>query len=210
METHNHRGRTILREGRIEIREIPEHLSAEIDIVEGEDASEENCYLILIDYLSGRNASHRPVNLRAPVEQSADDQWVLAAPAEAERVREKPVVRFDFPDDASRGYFPQPADPRLHLRTIAPVRSATIWFAGAPSLHNIKKHAEQLQTFIIMRNLASTPLVKNSQLRVSKRGPFGILTEISIPLPGWPAGNRLKYYHPARGRGYRAHVVRTP
>jgi len=203
MEAPNIRERIILREGRIVIREIPEHRAAEIDIHDGDDASEQNCYLILIDYLSGNNVSHCPVKLHAPIVQSAYDEWILAAPPEAAGVRKKPIVRFEFPVGSSGVYFPQPTNPRVNLRSIAPVRSAAIWFPGKPSPKNIEKHAGQLHAFIAARNLASPALVSKSELSLAKCGLFGILTEISVLLPSWPAGNRVKNNRPEQGRRYR-------
>lgn len=210
METRSHRGRTILKEGRIKVLEIPEHLSAEIAILDGENASEENCYLILVDYLSGCNVTHRPVNLRAAIEQSAGDQWVLAQPADAEPVRTKLVVRFIFPEPAPKGYFPAPNDPRLILRTIAPARSANIWFAGIPSDRNIAKHAEILQTFVAKRNLASSRSISEPELGVERFGLFGMLTEVSMPLSVRPARSRLQSDRQVQGSGYRPRLVRTP
>ncbi len=204
MLTRYHRGRTLFSQGRISVRHFPEHLAAEIDLPEGEAASDENCYLILIGYLSGCNASHRPVRLSAPIEPAADDEWVLTQRAEPKEGRAASTVWFDLPADSSIGHFPEPTDPRLHLRTVSATRSATIWFFGAPSPGRIARHAEQLQYFIALRSLTPVSPGDRPAIRASRRGPFDVLTELSMPVSQWPCSDHFRFKRPIRSSPVRA------
>jgi hypothetical protein len=206
MRTRYHRGRTLFSQGPIAVRHFPEHVAAEIDLPEGEAASEENCYLVLIGYLSGCNASHRPVHLRAPVEQAAEDEWALAQRVEPDTARVASTVRFDLPAGSSVAQLPEPTDPRLHLRTVAATRAATIWFFGEPSPGRIARHAVQLQDFIALRSLTPVSTADRPAVRAARRGLFDVLTELSIPVAPWPCSHQFRFHRPLRSSLARAEV----
>jgi len=212
MPMWNYRGRTILREGRIAVRDFPEHLAADIDIPGGEAVSDVNCYLILIDYLSGCNASHRPVILHAPVEQTTDDEWQLAQRAAPKVAPSQTAVRFELPEGPAFDHFPEPTDSRVHLRTVPASRTATIWFVGGPSPGRAERHTDQLLNFIALKGLSAILPGNRPAVRASMRGPFNILTELSISISEWPVGNLQHFNRPMRriqGRT-RALAIRTP
>ncbi len=198
MRERCHLGQPIFSQGRISIRHFPEHLAADIVLPEGEAATEENCYIILIDYLSGCNASRRPVWLSAPIEQATDDEWVLTQRAEPQKDLVPSSVRFDLPAGSSIAHFPAPTDPRLQLRTVAATRSATIWFVGGPSPGRIARHTEQLRDFIALRSLTPISPGDRPVVRASRHGPFDVLTELSIPVSKWPCSNQFRFHRPMR------------
>lgn len=211
MRTRCQRGRAILTSGRIVVRDIPEHLVADVDVSNSETTSEENCYLILIDYLSGRNGSDRPVALRAPVQQSADDEWEVVLHAEPKDGPTQSTVRFDLPEGLSLRHLPEPIDPRLHLRTVAATRSASIWFVGGPSIDRIERHSAQLRDFVALTGLVPVAPCIWPVVRSSRRGPFNMVTELSMVVSGWPSISPLPVRRPIRVRSdhAHAHVIRT-
>lgn len=196
MGTRIIQGHAVLREGRMALRRWPAHLAASIDVADGDDAAEAHSYDILIDYLLGNNASQQPVALRAPVEQSQDDEWQLtekAAPGDAVPAS----IRFDFPAGASIGHFPQPADPRMHLRTVAPSCSATTWFAGARSEERIAQHAALLRDFVAFKGLSVIASVNGPDFQTQQCGPLGAWTRLSVPVSDWRASKQLAVRRPA-------------
>lgn len=194
--------RTFYRHGRIAVKDRSAHLAVDIDIPVGERSADANCYLILIEYLSGSNASHQPVALRAPVQQLDDDDWQLTEKSVSTSQPGRTSVRFEFSDDVFLSQLPAPTDPRVHLRRVALSRSATIWFAGQPSTERVASRSQQLRTFISLNNLL--PLFSNQgpEIRTAKRGPFQMLTELSLPISEWIPGRAIRPSSSAR-RGFK-------
>jgi len=166
------------------LRNCPEHPAADVD-VSGEDPKAEfYSYSLLIEYLLGCNATQQQVVLRGPIYQSEDDDRQVTERAMPARTS----IRLDFPDAIAIGHLPEPADPRVHLKTIAASRSANIWFAGEASSDRLAQQTQQLQNFMVLKGLSP----------VSRPGPFRMLTELSIPITNWAAAGHVRSAHPTR------------
>jgi len=177
------KGEAILCEGRMELRRFPVHLSARIEAGPG-DAAMASPHDLLMGYLLGENVSQLPVQLRAPVEQSAGDDWQLTEKAAP--------VRFDFPAGASIGHYPQPTDSRIQLQTVAERCLGTIWFGGEPSEGMIEEQAARLRKFIERKGFCELPSPGGRGPLTETFGPFAAFTRLSIPVSDWrPRGSMV-------------------
>ncbi|MFN4025423.1 MAG: heme-binding protein [Hyphomonas sp.] len=193
MRTQTRRSRTILRQGRIALRDCPAHVAADIDVADGDIGSEADSYSVLMDYLTGSNARRQLIAVREPIQQADDDEWLLTE-------RGPPIrsaVRFEFPEGTFLGNLPEPADPRIHLTNVPARRLATTWFFGQPSEDRVARNSDKLQNFITLKGL--TPLSQGGapSLLARRHGPFRAFTELSIPIAGWPLADVTRTSHSA-------------
>jgi SOUL heme-binding protein len=203
-----HFGRSAFqRYGRIALKTRMAHLAIEIDIETGKSQADENCYRLLIEYLSGSNASSRPIALKASMQQIDEDEWQLTEKSVSKVQPEPTAVRFELSAARTLGWLPEPTDPRVHLRSVALSRSATIWFAGRPSAERIASQSEQLRNFISLNNLLPASGFQEEKLRTTRRGPFGMLTELSLPISVWTSGRAIRSVS-ASQRGYQLPPMR--
>lgn len=187
------RSRTILRQGRIALRDCPAHVAADIDVAADDIKSEADSYVVLMAYLTGSNARRQLIAVPAPIQQAEDDEWLLTE-------RGPPIrnsVRFEFPEGTFLGNLPEPVDPRIHLTNVPARRLATTWFLGQPSEDRLARHTDKLQNFISLKGL--TPLSRGGAppLLARRHGPFRAVTELSIPIAGWPLAGVTRTSHPA-------------
>lgn len=214
MRDYINRGRIILQQGRMAVRDCPAHMAADIDFPENVEEDESDCYRILLNYLAGSNTENRAVALRAPVEHVEEgDDWELTQRTPRNGSDNRVSMRFDFAEGASIGVFPQPDDPRVHLWTVPAARLATIWFAGPPSSERVAKNVSELETFISLNGVTPVCRRPDRAVKASRRGPFGLVTELAIPVAEWPSAGPARRFQPGlrrAGPAVHANRVTTP
>ncbi len=198
--------RTLYRHGRLALKDCPAHLAVDIDVPGDEPGTEANCYLILIEYLPGCNAAHRPVMLHAPVEQTSDDDWQLTEKAASVHRPARKSIRLEIATGPFLGDLPEPTDPRVHLQKTARLRLATIWFAGVASSERVAAETGRLRDFIAIRNLSPLAMSAPSAVRSTRCGPFRMLTELSIPILESQAAAQIRSRSAALRHGGFAHA----
>lgn len=187
--------RTFYRHGRIALKDLPAHFAVDIDVPTGKPGADTDCYLILVDYLSGCNSSHRPVVLHAPVQQAADDEWQLTEKTASLEQQMRTSIRFEFSNGPFLSEFPEPTDPRVRLHKVAASRLATIWFAGGASVERVASEADRLRDFIALKDLSPLATSAPPAVRATRCGPFRLLTELSIPIAQWQTAGKIRSSH---------------
>jgi hypothetical protein len=95
----------------------------------------------------GKNKGERKFAMTAPVTQAAAPpvKLEMTAPVTQSATAGGFVVQFVLPRGTTLASAPEPIDPRVQLRDVAPSRIAVIRYSGFWSASNYDKHLAQLQ-----------------------------------------------------------------
>ena len=183
MALSSSRQRTVSAMGRIRVHEWLEHMSVEIDPALGSPGNSPDAYGLLMDYLTGENTEHKVVVLHAAIRMfESDGVLPRAAPSSA---CDRLPARFDIDVGAPSAYLPPPGNPRVHLRAVPAARTVSIWFVRRPTAARIAEHTAKLHTFLALLGVSTVERTPAAPARLSRCGPFGMITELSIPVAPW-------------------------
>lgn len=132
--------------GDIEVRQYQAYAVAEV-VVPGPAADAGNAaFPILAGYIFGKNKGERKLAMTAPVTQAAEPVKLdMTAPVTQAAAPGGFRVQFVLPKGVTMATAPEPLDPRVMLRDIAPSRVAVIRYSGFWSDANYQQHLEKLQ-----------------------------------------------------------------
>lgn len=173
--------------GDIEVRQYDAYTVAEV-IVPGPAADAGNrAFPILAGYIFGKNKGERKLAMTAPVTQAAEPvKLEMTAPvtqtAEAGGFR----VQFVLPKGVTMASAPEPLDPRVKLRDIAPSRVAVVRYSGFWSEANYDKHLAKLQAALREADLSATGEPVYSRYDAPFVPWFLRRNEIWLPLANTP------------------------
>ncbi len=185
MAQSNRRQRTISAKGRIRVQEWPGHMSVEIDPAGGPAGNSPDTYGLLLDYLMGQNAEHKAVVLNAAI-RIREPVGEVSPGAPTAAYGNLPAC-FDIESGTPSANFPSPENPRVHLRAVPAARTVSIWFVRRPTAARIARYTERLHTFLALLSVTPVERTRLASARLSRCGPFGLLTELSIPVAAWTA-----------------------
>jgi len=133
--------KVVLQLDAIEVREYAGYTVAEV-VVPGPAKDAGNAaFPILAGYIFGKNKGERKLAMTAPVTQSS-------APGGFR-------VQFVLPKGTTMANAPEPLDPRITLRDVAPSKVAVIRFSGFWSDDNYNEHLAKLQAALRAEHLVS-------------------------------------------------------
>lgn len=130
----------------IEVREYAAYAVAEV-VVPGPASEAGNlAFPILAGYIFGKNKGERKFAMTAPVTQAAEPvKLEMTAPVTQAAAPGGFIVQFVLPKGVTQASAPEPLDPRVTLRDVAPHRVAVIRYSGFWSDANYQKHLAELQ-----------------------------------------------------------------
>jgi hypothetical protein len=103
---------------------------------------------LLAGYIFGGNRRHQSIAMTAPVAQERTGEKIaMTAPVTPTQSDGAWVVRFTMPGAYSLEMLPEPNDPNVKLRAVAPARFAVIRFSGLASRTNVEAKTAELVDF---------------------------------------------------------------
>ena len=136
--------------GPVELREYDPCVVADVVVSGSAEQAANAAFRPLFAYISGANRSASPLEMTAPVIQSAaGERLAMTAPVlqEAAGATEW-TVSFVLPGSRPMGAFPAPTDPRVSLRAIPRELAAALRWSGRWTSGNIEKRAQELRRVI--------------------------------------------------------------
>ena len=148
--------KVVLKLDAIEVREYAGYTVAEV-VVPGPAKDAGNAaFPILAGYIFGKNKGERKLAMTAPVTQSAEPiKMEMTAPVTQSSAPGGFRVQFVLPKGNTMANAPEPLDPRITLRDVAPSRVAVIRFSGFWSDDNYNDHLAKLQAALRAEHLVS-------------------------------------------------------
>ena len=146
----------VQRIGDIEIRDYSAYAVAEV-VVEGPaDQAGNRAFPILAAYIFGKNKGARKLEMTAPMTQTAEPvKLEMTAPVTQTAASGGFAVQFVLPKGVTAANAPEPQDPRVKLREVAPSRLAVIRYSGFWSEANYQKNLELLRSALAPANLTA-------------------------------------------------------
>lgn len=130
----------------VEVRQYQAYAVAEVVVPGPAAAAGSAAFPILAGYIFGKNKGERKLAMTAPVTQAAEPvKLEMTAPVTQAAAPGGFRVQFVLPKGVTMATAPEPLDPRVTLRDIAPSRVAVIRYSGFWSDANYQQHLEKLQ-----------------------------------------------------------------
>ncbi len=143
-----------LHEGPFEIRDYQAAVVAEVNVTGDQREAASKGFRLLAGYIFGGNRRRQSIAMTAPVAQERTGQKIaMAAPVTQTQADGAWVVRFTMPSAYSLETLPEPNDPRIQLRTLAPARFAVVRFSGIADRQSADAKTAELEGFVRARAL---------------------------------------------------------
>ena len=141
----------------IELRQYAAYTVAEVVVAGPAGEAGNQAFPILAGYIFGKNKGERKFDMTAPVTQSAVPvKLAMTAPVTQAAAPGGFLVQFVLPQGVTAASAPEPLDPRVQLREVAPTQVAVIRYSGFWSASNDGDHLAQLQAALRAADLAWT------------------------------------------------------
>jgi len=141
----------------IEVRQYAAYTVAEVVVAGPAGDAGNQAFPILAGYIFGKNKGERKLAMTAPVTQAAVPmKLAMTAPVTQTAAPGGFVVQFVLPKGVTVASAPEPLDPRVQLREVAPSQVAVIRYSGFWSASNYQEHLAKLQAALRSADLAWT------------------------------------------------------
>jgi hypothetical protein len=120
-----------LKEGAFELREYPELIVAEVNVIGTQNEASQAGFRRLAGYIFGGNAGARRIAMTAPVTKERKGQKIaMTAPVIQIGSRSEWIVRFTMPSDLALADLPVPNDRGVAIKVLPAMRQAVLRFSG--------------------------------------------------------------------------------
>lgn len=148
-------------EEKIEIREYPSMVVAEVTVTGDRSEAGNKAFRILGGYIFGNNRPKQEIAMTAPVTQEPVEpqsvEIAMTAPVTQQPTGEDQqewVVAFMMPAEYTLDELPEATDESIRFRETEPTRAAAITFSGGWSQDRFEKKRAKLQTFLDEQGIA--------------------------------------------------------
>jgi hypothetical protein len=143
-----------LHEGACEVRDYPAAVVAEVSVAGDQSAAARKGFRLLAGYIFGGNRARQSIAMTAPVALEPTGETIaMTAPVTQTRSDGAWIVRFTMPAAYSLEALPEPNDPAVKLRAVAPARFAAIRFSGLVSGAKFEARTAELLAFVEAHHL---------------------------------------------------------
>jgi hypothetical protein len=140
-------------EGNIEIRDYFPMILAEVEVSGERKQAISEGFKILANYIFGNNTSNKKMEMTAPVTNELSEKMAMTAPVLQEQHIDKWKIRFVMPKKYSFESLPKPNSKDVTLIPLPARRFVVIQFSGLANDENIKRHTEELEAYIVDKQL---------------------------------------------------------
>ncbi|MBC7436296.1 MAG: heme-binding protein [Bdellovibrionales bacterium] len=139
----------------VELRQYAGYAVAEVLVPGPAEEAGNLAFPILAGYIFGKNKGERKLAMTAPVTQAAEPvKLQMTSPVTQAPAPGGFRVQFVLPKGVTAASAPEPLDPRVMLRDVAPRRVAAIRYSGFWSDANYGEHLATLQNTLRAAELA--------------------------------------------------------
>jgi DNA gyrase inhibitor GyrI len=131
----------------IEIRKYPSYLVAEVSNSGQRDKAANESFMILFDYISGKNIPNQKIAMTVPVTQKGQ-KIPMTVPVEQLRGDNNWKMSFVLPSKYNMENVPKPKDARIKIYKKEASKRIVIRFSGLSSDSNLNKNKQKLDKYI--------------------------------------------------------------
>ena len=131
----------------IEIREYPSYIITEVSNKGQRDKAANESFMILFDYISGKNIPNEKIPMTIPVTQEGE-KIPMTVPVEQIKENNNWKMSFVLPSKYTLENAPKPKDERIKIYKQEKSKRIVIRFSGLSSDSNLRKHKIKLDKYI--------------------------------------------------------------
>ena len=132
-----------------EIRDYQAAVVAEVTVTGDQREAASKGFRLLAGYIFGGNRRRQSIAMTAPVAQERTGQKIaMTAPVTQTQADGAWVVRFTMPGAYSLQTLPEPNDPKIQFRAVAPARFAVVRFSGIADRRSVDAKTAELEGFV--------------------------------------------------------------
>jgi hypothetical protein len=168
----------------LELRHYPRAVVAEIDVTGSASRAGNAAFRPLVSYIGGHNKASSKMAMTAPVAQEvASEKLAMTAPVLQEAAEsDRWTVSFVLPGDRPLSDYPEPLDPRVHLREIAAHDAAALRWSGRWSYSIVIDKQATLRAAITDNGWVASGEPRWARYDPPWKPPFLRRNEIIIPV----------------------------
>jgi hypothetical protein len=147
----------IRKDGKFEVREYQEYITASVEIESDYKGAINEGFRILADYIFGNNRSKSRIDMTGPVtEQTAKGKKIeMTAPVTSSKLGEskKYLISFSMPAKYTLESLPEPMNKMISINKVAPHQAVALKFSGYLSEKIAAKKTQELEEWLKKNNL---------------------------------------------------------
>jgi hypothetical protein len=152
---------TLLKDGKFEIREYEEYISASVKIEADFKQALNEGFRILADYIFWNNRAKTKIEMTVPVTEQAvkSEKIEMTAPVTSEKVAEgsKYLISFSMPSKYTLATLPEPVNKNISINKVAPHKTAALKFSGYINDKTIAKRTFEMKEWLKKNNFPTKP-----------------------------------------------------
>jgi hypothetical protein len=175
--------KTVLQDGKFEIRDYPSLIVAEVTVTGGQKEAAGKGFRLLAGYIFGGNKRRQSIAMTAPVAQAPSSEKIaMTAPVTQIDNAGTWIVRFTMPNAYTLDTLPEPNDPKVQLKRLPAERVAVIRFSGYVRKSNVDARTAELVEITKARHLRAIGPVSLAQYDPPWTLWFLRRNEVMIPV----------------------------
>lgn len=175
--------KSVLRDGAFEIRDYPALVVAEVSVRGDQKEAANRGFRLLAGYIFGGNKSRQSIAMTAPVAQARTSEKIaMTAPVTQTKTAGEWVVQFTMPRVYSLETLPEPNDPKVRLRGLAPTRVAVLRFSGVARPDDVTARTLELEQQVRTRGLRAIGPASLAQYNPPWTPWFLRRNEVMVPV----------------------------
>jgi len=178
--------KTILKDGKFEIREYAPKIIAQVEIFGDFDDASSRGFKVLADYIFGNNTindGNTRIEMTAPVEMEPISQKInMTKPVLTEGNDNTWIVSFIMPNEFTLETLPEPNDKNIKISSLPKEKYAVIVFSGLVRESSYQEKENLLNQFIKIKKLKTSGEIKIARYNPPWTLPFFRRNELMIKV----------------------------
>lgn len=172
-----------LRDGKIEVREYPSVIAAEVTVQGAGNAASNEAFRLLAGYIFGKNKGSQKIAMTVPVTENVEAEKIaMTVPVTTQVAQGTMRMRFFMPSKYSLESLPTPIDERIKFSALPPARYAVIRFTGLAHDASIQQQTNILLDYMRANKLEADGSPVRAFFNPPWTLPFLRRNEVWIPL----------------------------
>lgn len=144
-----------MQDGKFEVRDYPPMILAEVKVAGDRNQAANRGFRKLAAFIFGDNKPNAKIAMTSPVVQSPESEKIaMTSPVvQTPDADGKWTVNFMMPSEYSMETLPKPTDGDIRIYKSEPYRTVSIRFSGRGKMKSLKKHQDELDTFVAEKGL---------------------------------------------------------
>ena len=176
----------ITSEGRIDIRQYPPMIIAEVKVEGKREEAIGGGFRVLADYIFGNNIVQQEIAMTAPVQQQNSEKIAMTAPVQQQSENGLWKISFVMPSEYRLETLPKPINKAVTLKEVPGESYVAIRFSGLNSNKNITQYEKELMQYVATNQIKTVGSLKYAFYNPPWTLPFMRRNELMFEVENIP------------------------